>query len=139
MLLTVLDITWSNVITYFLFWIYKYLLHCLYHLQERITLLNTVNTVNTILFPIIYLIYTKRFDAQHFLCSPDAMALTLILILKSILLFLLLSYIFFNFMVFFASRYIATFICIPGDCRFFRLMCKDKKYLWKIIYDDLVV
>ena len=49
--------------------------------------LGNINTTSIIDATINYLIETKWFDAQLFWCSPDVMALTLILVLKIIFLF----------------------------------------------------
>lgn len=79
---------------------------------------------------------TKRFDVQLFWCSLDPMALTLLLLLNFIFLFFswfcFYHYYVFNFFrfffllsvdTFFVPRYIATYICISGDCKFFRSGC----------------
>ena len=62
------------------------------------------------------------------------MGLTLVLLLKFIFLFVFLGFAFYIlYIYFFGPRYTATYICIPGDGRFFRLMCRysdsEKKYL----------
>ena len=99
---------------------FHYLLHCPDYLHERKTLLNKVSCIvlnifdfnkdqlteiilygkeyldnvnNTSIFnvTIYYLIETKRFNVEIFWCSPDVMALTLMLHLK------------FEFLLFFSS------------------------------------
>ena len=138
-----------------------YLLHCPDYLEERKTLLNTISCIVPNIFnfnndqlteillygkedldninntsildaTINYLIETKRFNAQLFLCSLDVMVLTLMLHLKFIFLFFffVLFLLFLSFYYFlgdffyilyalFVPRYITTYICIPGDCKFF--------------------
>ena len=88
-----------------------------------------------------YLIEAKRFVAQLFRCSPDVMALTLILHLNScfcsFFLFVSIIFIFLFFLGYFfyivyiyiyiyifALRCFTTYICIPGDCKFFCLVCR---------------
>ena len=132
-----------------------YLLHCPDYSQERITVLNIVscfvsnisdqyndqlseivlyskedldNIYDTSILDatINYLVETKRFDAEPFLCSPDVMALTLILLLKFICLpfffvcFLFIIIIFYHFQLIFYILYvyfsdlgyITTYTCI---------------------------
>ena len=124
-----------------------YLLHCPDYLQERVTLLNTVSCIvpnildfnngqlteillygredpdhinNTRILDatINYLIETKRFNGKLFWCSPDVMALTLILHLKFIFLFLFCSVLFLLFLYFYYFQFISyilyVYFLIPG-------------------------
>ena len=92
-----------------------------------------INNASILDATIIFLIETKKFDAQLFWCSSDVMALTLILHLKFIFFFFLFCFVFIIFIFllflsnflyvicifFFVPRYITIYICIPGDCKFF--------------------
>ena len=54
--------------------------------------LDNINNTSTLDSTMNYLIKTKRFNAQLFLCSPDVMTLTLMLHLKFMFLFFFLCF-----------------------------------------------
>ena len=106
-----------------------YLRHCPNYSQERITYLNIVSCFVAQLSEILlydkedldniydtsmldatinYLIETKSVHAEHFLCSPDVMALTLILLLKFICLFFFVC--FFSFYYYYLLSFLGYFL-----------------------------
>ena len=99
---------------------------------------DNINNKSILDLTINYLIETKGFSAQLFWCSPDVLALTLILHLNSnfysffcfifIIFYLFIIFKVFCFYIlhvyFFIPRYIATYNYIPADFKFFCLMCR---------------
>ena len=96
-----------------------------------------------------YLVETKRSDAIFFMLSVcNGFNIDIAFKIHIFFLFLFCFYCFYLFITFrlffyilyvyfFDSRYITTCICIPGGCKFFRLMCRC--YIEKRLYKKLLI
>ena len=78
--------------------------------------LDNINNTSILYATINCLIETKRFDTQLFWCSPDVMALTLILHLKFIFLF------FFSFCFYYFYLFIIFWLFFNRDMRLFEML-----------------